>query len=97
MIVPQHKVAEGSVGVLKITISHSLEKMCFVCEAIFSTLKLIVALLPYFQVLLSSNNWTDPNKNYWDLRGKFGASVKPDRIHIGDQEFDAWIFEIEDD
>ena len=59
---PQHKVAQGSVGVLKIIISHSLEKMCFVCEAIFSTSKLIVASVPYFQVLLWSNNRTNPNK-----------------------------------
>ena len=42
------------------------------CVPIFRTLKLIVALLPYFQVLLSSNNWTNPNKNYWDC----GASLE---------------------
>jgi len=66
---PQHKVAEGSVGVLKIIVSHSL--MMFredvFCVPIFSTLKLIVTLLPYTQVLLNSNNWTNPNKNYWDF------------------------------
>lgn len=62
--------------------------MCFVCP--FSALwNLLLRCFPTLKYSYLVTTGQIPTKTT-------GISVKPDRIHVGDQEFDAWIFEIED-